>query len=278
MKLKTKAEKIIKKIGGILNKVNFIESMFVTGSFSTNHFDKYSDIDITLTTNKKIKAKDIWPYIKEFVKKENIIYENESSSYRIDSYIGGVSVMLNFRQAKKVLSEFGDINKITQYEIEKQRRFMVFKKAKIIFDKKGRLKKIKNKIKIYPSQMRNFILHERIHKLNYYLFLDDGAINVEINRGNILEANHLILEVIHKIYEIIYALNNTFLTDRKWALDEIKYFKTKPKNISKRLTKISDLNNTKRNFKTKIHLLKELSKDLNNLIKKTGIKNLPALK
>lgn len=277
MKRAQKAKKIIRKIAKSLEKAEFTESMVVIGSLCTSHFDKYSDIDTVITTNKEISSKEVLPLISNFKYKQ--ITLDEKFPYRIDIEIEDIEIMLFFLLNRWIVSDFLDkYNKLKEHEIDKQANFIRWKRAIILFDKKKQIKKNTKKIVELPKKMKEFIIHERLHKLNYYLFLSDGAINIERKRKNYLEVQNLLADIVKMMYEIVYALNNRIVIERKWAPKESTKFKKKPKNFPNKLIKIGKLGNTSKEINKKINLLRNETKEINVLAKKEGIKDLPELK
>ncbi len=270
------AIKIAKEVAKELKKAEFTESMYIIGSLSTGHFDKYADVDIIITTNKKVYSKDVLPIINNFVTKE--VYQDDRFPYRIDAEIKGLKIMLFFLLEGWVLPGIKQNKKAGEHEYNKHKDLIRLKKAIILFDKKGKFRNLLKDVPEIPHHIKKFTLHERIHKLNYYLFLDDGAINTARKRKNHFEVQASIIDVIQNIYECIYALNGKTKVDRKWALADIKKFKKKPKNVEKRLGDILKKGNSKKELDKKIDILRKLAKKLKLLIEKEGIKNLPDLR
>ena len=279
MKREDKTLEIVNKLGNIFKKSNFTKRMYCIGSFSTGHFDKYADLDIVITTNRNVGSKDILPLITEHMSEQdqNKCNSTKPNIYRIDPKINGIKVMLFFILDKLIISNLKSYNKVKEHEIDKQRDSIRTKKAIVVFDKDNTLRKFKKKTPVYPNGMKKFILHERISKLDYILFLEGGAINVERKRGHILETNFLLSDTVYQIFEIIYALNNQILIDRKWAIQEISKFKKKPRGFSAKLIKIYNLGNSDKGLNLKIKILREITKNLKKLIEKENVKNLPNL-
>lgn len=275
------AIRIAKEVANELKKAKFTESMYIIGSLSTGHYDKYGDIDTVITTNKKVYAKEIFPVIKKIITdNDKIIYDTDVKEfpYRIDLKIKGVKIMLFFILEDWILADITNYAKIKKHEYTKQANYIRTKRSIILFDKKNKLRNIVSKISELSLEMKKYILHERMHKLNYYLFLEDGAINTERKRKNIIEANFIIGDIINNIYECIYALNGKIMTDRKWAPQEISKFKKKPKNTIKKLEIISKSNNSKKELVKKISELRKITKELKICVEKEKIKDLPELK
>ena len=270
------AIKIVREVAKELKKASFTESMYVIGSLSTGHFDKYADIDIIITTNKKVYSKDVLPVVKNFVGKE--VYQDDRFPYRIDAEIKGLKVMLFFLLEEWVLSGIKQNKKAGEHEYDKHKDLIRLKKAIVLFDKKGKFRKLLKDVAEIPLHIKKFTLHERIHKLNYYLFLDGGAINTARKRKNYFEVQASIIDVIQKIYECVYAINGRTKVDRKWALADIKKFKKKPINLEKKLGEVLKKGNSKKELDKKIDILRKLAKELKPFIKKEEIKNLPDLK
>lgn len=273
------AKEALEEIVKILKKEDFVECISVIGSFSTEHFDEYSDIDTIIFTNKVVRINEVKNALRNIISEKDILFEYKSkSSYHLDVYIGGIKIMLFFRQKGKIFSELKKHNKISKYDFYKQKDIMIFKKSNVLYDKTGSFKRLLKNIKTYPEGMKEFLLFERCHKLNYYLFIEGGEINILRKREQFIEASNSITDVVFKMYEIIYALNNEFLTDRKWALKEIESFEKKPKMFVRNLKKIYSLSNSKKNFDKKIEILRKISIKLNELTKKEGVKDLPEMK
>jgi len=270
------AIKIVKEVAKELKKANFTESMYVIGSLSTGHFDKYADVDIIITTNKKVYSKDVLPIINNFETKE--VYQDDRFPYRIDTEIKGLKIMLFFLLEEWVLPGIKQNKNAGEHEYNKHKDLIRLKKAIILFDKKGKFGNLLKNVPEIPLHIKRFTLHERIHKLNYYLFLEGGAINTARKRKNNFEVQASIIDVIQNMYECIYAINGKTKVDRKWAIADIKRFKKKPENFGKRLEYVHKKGNSKKELDKKIDILRKLAKDLKPFIEKEGIKNLPDLK
>ena len=270
------AIKIAKEVAKELKKAKFTESMYIIGSLSTGHFDKYADVDIIITTNKKVYSKDVLPIIGNFVTKE--VYQDDRFPYRIDAEIKGLKIMLFFLLEEWVLPGIRQNKKAGEHEYNKHKDLIRLKKAIILFDKKSKFRNLLKDVPEIPLHIKKFTLHERIHKLNYYLFLEGGAINTARKRKNHFEVQASIIDVIQNVYECIYAINGKTKVDRKWALADIKRFKKKPGNFGKRLENVYKKGNSEKELDKKIDILRKLAKELKPFIEKEGIKNLPDLK
>ncbi len=270
------AIKIAKEVARELKKANFTESMYIIGSLSTGHFDKYADVDIIITTNKKVYSKDVFPIVKNFMTEK--VYEDNKFPYRIDAEIKKLKIMLFFILEEWVLPGIKQNKKAGEHEYSKHKDLIRLKKAIILFDKKSKFRNLLKNVPEIPFHIKKYTLHERIHKLNYYLFLDNGAINTARKRKNYFEVQASIIDVIQNIYECIYAINGKTKVDRKWAIEDIKKFKKKPRGIEKRLNVISQKGNSKKELDEKINILRKIAKELKPFIEKEGIKDLPDLK
>jgi predicted nucleotidyltransferase len=271
-------DKTIRNITKALKKDKNILGFWIGGSYAKGNFDKFSDVDTTIALDKKILLKDMLPKFKDLISEEEYKHyqkvANGEFPYRIDPKINGVKFTFFFSEYSWYVNQLNESNNITVYSLDKHLFNVNLKRSKIKFDKPKVLSKKLRKIKDYPKNLRDEFLSERLHKLNYLLFLDGGAIQISNKRKNLVECNFLINEAIINMLEVVYALNNKFLIDRKWVHKELPKLRKQPKSFFKKISKIT----LEENLEKKIKMARKVFLDLMKLTNSEEVKNLPDIK
>lgn len=157
-----------------------------------------------------------------------------------------------------------------------------FKYANILFDKKGRIKKlIKSKMRFTNKESKNIIISNIFNLIWLGIYDRHKWIDYRISyyphdlwiRRNDLETAHLVLDFgIDLLLNILYAYNKEFIPSMKWKLHNSFSLKWIPKNYKKRIDMLLKTEKiSKNNFERRYKIIKELLEDIIDVAEKERI-------
>ncbi|MFA5333307.1 MAG: hypothetical protein WC376_02320 [Candidatus Nanoarchaeia archaeon] len=249
-----------------LQKSAKIDAMQVHGSLMQGFSDNYSDVDTMIYCNSKLTIQEVKKLLKGLEYFEIVC--NSNWPIRLDVKYKGVKIMLLFVETKWMMHDLKNYIHILPMDYYMQRSAYVFLgNSKYYFDKLGVFKKSQKEIKKSILEKFKMNSYSLMKDLEYNFFLEKGAINIEILRNNDLFVSNIFSESLVSIYSILFALNNTFLMNKKWVYKYLPNFKVKPKLCLERLVEMAKIGNDKKTIDKKIGLFKEFIIDLKKLLK-----------
>ncbi len=232
-----------------------VKAVAFIGSLATEFVDKYSkDIDLVCIC-------DDYPSVKErrrYLGKEN--YEKFASKFMEIVKRKEIQIDIVFRP----VYWFESALKLDPYDEGAERSCLfLLQNLKPIVDKENLIKKMKKKIKYSDEYKRKKI------EFCFLILSNTWKINEKLmKRNDIACLGQRFFALLERYVQIIFALNKRYYSDLKWVEKFISQFKIKPKNALSNIRKFSKLGNRKEEIKEKMKLLKQMIKELAELVKK----------
>ena len=142
-------------------------------------------------------------------------------------------------------------------------------KSKILHDPEERLKKLLLKYKSYPYDVW-------LEKLfTYWFFATSSApynSNKAIEREDLITAQFYLNQALEYYTALIFILNKSFVSYRKWRLKEMKKLQYKPEDFESILRRVLTVKNwSKEEFKKKQEIIQELAERLKKKLIDSGV-------
>lgn len=259
-------EEIIDKLINSVSTMVEVQSIGISGSKSPLPKAGEGDIDIFIYCDS----------IPEVQKRKSIInqMENLFQDAKINAFEGGhwgvgdfgavngVEVWLMYFTLDKAIDEVEAIlngeypDKLDNYYYPVGRCAML-KNINILFDKKGFLLSLKNRLKEYPEK-----LSETIGKYHLDALEDKEDLERAVGRGDVLFYHFALDIAMDHFLQALFSINKTFFPSRKRSLSFIERFRIKPDNCNERLLEIIKLGGYPEGIHESYSLLNDLVNEL----------------
>lgn len=248
-----------------------IDGILLGGSRATGMNDEKSDYDIYVYLNSELfeqKRKNILNKYCSYMEYSNKFWELEDDGILND----GIDIEFIYRKIE-------DIDEMLHSIVFEHNSWMGYTtcfwdnilNSKILFDRNGRLKELKNKYDIpYPKELKSNII-----KKNFMLLKDKSPsfyyqIKKAIERNDLISINHRTTEFLSCYYDIIFAINEKLHPGEKRLLEQTEALKNLPVNYKENI--ISLLNNMYKDNNLVLEILDEMISNLYALLIENGYK------
>lgn len=249
-------DKIGKDIANKLIKIPNVKAIAYIGSMASGFVDNISkDIDIACFVYEL-------PSIKERRKYLGKQDYSESSNIYLESFIiSGIRIDIIFKELGWVEDTLRRMEPADDFA-EKHNLFPI-QNMKIIIDNGKVIEKLKKRV-AYTDDYRRRKIEFLFAVLAHRKFVLDKP----LKRKNIAFVDFSFSDAMEKYVAALFALNKKYYSDLKWSERFIQDLKIKPKSSLKYLNEISVLGNRPVDIKKKIIILKKMTEELSETIKK----------
>lgn len=135
-----------------------------------------------------------------------------------------------------------------------------------LWDPEGLIKNLKDKVISYPSTLQKAIIQKFVWEIDFSLGIAEKSIKV----GDVAYAAGCCFRSVMCMLQVLFAINKEYCLNEKRAVAMANDFKIIPANFQGRVGEIfSLLSTTPESIKQSITLLKQLSKDTNDLLQRS---------
>ncbi len=197
-------EKLIDELSSLIE----VESIALGGSRAGEVYDQKSDYDVYLYINSPIAEATRLKILSKYCSK--IELGNHFWEYEDNCVLNnGVDIDILYRNlddfTKEISSVVDDCNAHNSYTTCMWHNL---KNCKILFDRHGKLKRLKEKYNCpYPQTLKNNIINRNMKLLHDSLPAFDRQILKASARGDLNSVNHRVSEFMASYFDIIFALN-----------------------------------------------------------------------
>lgn len=244
-----------------------VESIALGGSRATEVYDNNSDYDVYLYVNSPIREEKRLEILKKYCSKielGNHFWEHEDNCVLNN----GVDIDILYRNLDDFSKEISlVVDKHIAHNSYTTCMWHNLKNSKILFDRHGKLKELKNKYDCsYPLKLKNNIITRNMRLLHGSLPSYDRQIIKASERGDYNSVNHRVSEFMASYFDIIFAINElTHPGEKRLVSLAIKYCKVLPNNFSENINKLfsSMFTDSKALQETLSDMINELNKIIN---------------
>lgn len=254
------------------SKHKLVEAVLLSGSRTTDNFDKNSDYDLYIYSNKEIPfdfRKEMSNKYFNYVELNNTTWEKEDQGFfkKIN-----IPIDIVYRNLKWIENVLDDIVIKCQASTGYTTCFWAnIIKSDILYDRDGKLKKLQNKFDIdYPEKLRKNIIEKNFPLLNKIIPAYTNQVKKALKRDDYISVNHRITGFFESYFDIIFAINKTLHPGEKKLLkittEELDFI---PENMESDIKELFK-NLYKRDFNI-INKLNEITNKLKDLLVKLNL-------
>lgn len=226
-----------------------VEAIALGGSRATGRNDETSDYDVYIYINKPIEEnvrRSILSQFCKYMEISNTFWELEDDVTLKDNIDMDI-IYRNFDDFKNTIESV--VDHYVAYNGYTTCMWHNLITSKIVFDKTGRLTKLKERYSIsYPKQLKENIIRKNLSLLSGMLPSFDKQIKKAEDRNDLVSVNHRVTEFLASYFDIIFALNEmTHPGEKRMQSICSSECKILPKNFDENLNKLFN-----GMFKTKI--------------------------
>lgn len=226
-----------------------VEAIALGGSRATGRNDETSDYDVYIYVNKPIEEnvrRNILSQFCKYMEISNTFWELEDDVTLKDNIDMDI-IYRNFDDFKNIIESV--VEHHVAYNGYTTCMWHNLITSKIVFDKTGRLTKLKERYSIsYPKQLKENIIRKNLSLLSGMLPSFDKQIKKAEDRNDLVSVNHRVTEFLASYFDIIFALNEmTHPGEKRMQSICSSECKILPKNFDENLNKLFN-----GMFKTKI--------------------------
>ena len=226
-----------------------VEAIALGGSRATGRNDETSDYDVYIYVNKPIEEnvrRNILSQFCKYMEISNTFWELEDDVTLKDNIDMDI-IYRNFDDFKNIIESV--VEHHVAYNGYTTCMWHNLITSKIVFDKTGRLTKLKERYSIsYPKQLKENIIRKNLSLLSGMLPSFDRQIKKAEDRNDLVSVNHRVTEFLASYFDIIFALNEmTHPGEKRMQSICSSECKILPKNFDENLNKLFN-----GMFKTKI--------------------------
>jgi predicted nucleotidyltransferase len=134
--------------------------------------------------------------------------------------------------------------------------------AKILYDPRGEIAKLKAILKPYPVRLKAFLIQEFSWQADFALAIAKKA----VSRADIFYITACFVECAACLIQVLFALNETFWINEKGAIEITKTFILKPTNFNSRLEQLlANVGTNAKELEKTLHQFKELLSETREL-------------
>ena len=226
-----------------------VEAIALGGSRATGRNDETSDYDVYIYVNKPIEEnvrRNILSQFCKYMEISNTFWELEDDVTLKDNIDMDI-IYRNFDDFKNIIESV--VEHHVAYNGYTTCMWHNLITSKIVFDKTGRLTKLKERYSIsYPKQLKENIIRKNLSLLSGMLPSFDKQIKKAEDRNDLVSVNHRVTEFLASYFDRIFALNEmTHPGEKRMQSICSSECKILPKNFDENLNKLFN-----GMFKTKI--------------------------
>lgn len=236
-----------KKLCNSLTKLQEVEALALGGSRSTKLNDEKSDYDLYVYVN-KIPSEEVR---KEILKNTCKHIEMNLTYWEFEDdciLMNDIPIDIIYRN----LSDLDNVLKDVVFDHKAGNAYTTcmwnnLLNCRVIFDKDGKLTKLKEKYNIkYPNELKENIVKRNMELLHGKLCSYDEQIIKAIDRKDIVSINHRITAYLETYFNVIFAINELTHPGEKRLLNiTLNTCKLLPKDYEINIRKLLDNNNQK---------------------------------
>lgn len=196
------------KLVGEFKKINEVEALALGGSRSSDKYDEKSDYDlyvyVTNVPSLEVR-KRIFDGTCRYIELSNSYWELEDDCTLKDD----IDIDILYRH----LDDFAkNISRVVDDGVASNGYTTCLwhnlKTCKILFDRNGKLEKLKKQYDIkYPDELKENIIKRNLSLLSGYLPSYDKQIEKVLNRSDFISVNHRLAAFIESYFDVIFAVN-----------------------------------------------------------------------
>ena len=247
-------------------KINEVEALALGGSRSSDYYDEKSDYDLYVYVT-KLPSLEVRKRILEetcrYIELSNSYWELEDDCTLKDD----IDIDILYRN----LDDFAkNISRVVDDGVASNGYTTCLwhnlKTCKILFDRNGKLEKIKKQYDIkYPDKLKENIIKRNMSLLSGYLPSYDKQIEKALNRFDFISVNHRLAAFIESYFDIIFAVNEiTHPGEKRMIFYALKECKILPKDFKRNLDLL--LSNTFIDKEIFLDTLQRIIKELQAII------------
>ncbi len=216
-------------------KINEVEALALGGSRSSDNYDEKSDYDLYVyVTN--LPSSEVRKRILEetcrYIELSNSYWELEDDCTLKDD----IDIDILYRN----LDDFAkNISRVVDDGVASNGYTTCLwhnlKTCKILFDRNGKLEKLKKQYDIkYPDKLKENIIKRNMSLLSGYLPSYDKQIEKALNRSDFISVNHRLAAFIESYFDVIFAVNEiTHPGEKRMMFYALKECKILPKDFKR---------------------------------------------
>jgi predicted nucleotidyltransferase len=217
-----------------------VEAIALGGSRATGRNDETSDYDVYIYVNKPIEEnvrRNILSQFCKYMEISNTFWELEDDVTLKDNIDMDI-IYRNFDDFKNTIESV--VDHYVAYNGYTTCMWHNLITSKIVFDKTGRLTKLKERYSIsYPKQLKENIIRKNLSLLSGMLPSFDKQIKKAEERNDLVSVNHRVTEFLASYFDIIFALNEmTHPGEKRMQSICSSECKILPKNFDENLNKL----------------------------------------
>lgn len=199
---------MVEKLFAELKNIPEVEAIALGGSRAGENFDEKSDYDVYLYCTGDIDdsvRKNILEKYCDYIELSNHFWELEDNC----TLKNGVDIDILYRNlddfTADVASVVENFGARTGYTTCMWHNLVT---CKIIYDKSGRLKAVKDRFTVpYPAELKKNIIEKNMSLLSGMLPSYDGQISKAVKRGDLVSVNHRTAAFMESYFDVLFALN-----------------------------------------------------------------------
>lgn len=251
-----------------LSELQEVESIALGGSRANEVYDEKSDYDVYLYVNNPIKEEVRLRILKKYcsiIEIGNHYWEYEDNCILNN----GIDIDILYRNLDDFSNEISFVvDKHLAHNSYTTCMWHNLKTCKILFDRNGKLKKLKDKYDCpYPEELKVNIINRGMNLLHNSLPVFDKQILKASSRKDLNSVNHRVSEFLATYFDVIFALNElTHPGEKRLVSLAVNQCKILPKNFEENINQLfnSMFNNYNLLKMTLSEIVNELDKVINS--------------
>lgn len=275
MQLSVEKKKLLNEIVADLQNVENIEAVVLGGSYATGNATKKSDIDIGIYYSENAPF-DI-DSIKQIAEKYAIQKPTVTNFYDWGKWVnGGAWIKTNSGKIDFIYKNIEQLeatikaskNGVWENDFEQKPPYgfcsitylAETKNCIILYDKKGIIDSLKEKVETYPEKLKKTIIKESVQSVQFTI----SHAELFFNENNLFHTIGCLTRAIKSIINILFTINEIYPINEKTDIKTIEMADKHPKNLNLKVNAILSLKNG--NGMQNIQYLKELFKEIIDLL------------
>ena len=251
-----------------LSELQEVESIALGGSRANEVYDEKSDYDVYLYVNNPIKEEIRLRILKKYC--STIEIGNHYWEYEDNCILNnGIDIDILYRNLEDFSNEISSVvDKHLAHNSYTTCMWHNLKTCKILFDRNGKLTKLKNKYNCsYPKELKDNIINRGMNLLHISLPAFDKQILKASSRKDLNSVNHRVSEFMATYFDVIFALNElTHPGEKRLVSLAISQCKILPKNFEENINQL--FNSMFNNPEVLKKILNDIIIELNKVINK----------
>lgn len=252
-----------------LSELKEIDGIALGGSRAGEVYDQNSDYDLYLYVNSvpsETTRKSILEKFCSYMELGNSFWELEDDC----TLKNGIDIDILYRNTNSFAQGIGDVVvKAISHNGYTTCMWHNLLNCKILFDKTGQLKKLKEKFTVpYPAKLKKNIIERNMKLLHGFLPSYEGQIIKALKRGDKVAVNHRVAAFFESYFDIIFAINEmTHPGEKREVLYAKKNARKLPANFEENIDALLGSIFDDSKVDTVPFILESMIKELTNLIR-----------